>query len=248
MRSLSGVCVLVAFVALSACVNQEPMAAATAEPKAASAEQPAPPAQALAEKSEAAAPAAEAEAKESAPAQAAAVETPKAAAPTTAVAATAKPAPVASARQHFTNAKGLAIIKESEGLRLEAYSYAGQWLVGYGHSATAKPGMKITEAQAEDLLRQDLGVCEKAIGDAVSVPVSSNEFSAMVSLCYNIGWQNFVASSVVRRLNAGDREGAGDAFLMWTKATVNGQRVSLPHLEERRARERALFLDPGESA
>lgn len=248
MRQLSNVCVAVACVALTACVSEDDRLAASAssqkepvtapieaaKPKAAIETKVEPAKEALAADTVTAAPAAQV--------QAPARPEPAAGKPAT------TPAKTASARQLSTNAAGLAIIKESEGLRLEAYSYAGQWLIGYGHSATTKPGMKITAAQAEDLLRQDLAVCEKAIGDAVTVPINANEFSAMVSLCYNIGWQNFAASSVVRRLNAGDREGAADAFLMWTKATVAGERVTVPHLEERRQRERALFLSLGESA
>lgn len=260
MRIRSSVAVIAALFALSACVNQEAKVTSTGEaPKSepaataeTSAAQPEPEKQAAKEQAaEAPAPEKEAAAEPAAPpapAKAPAVEKSAAAEAPAETQVAKKSAPVGSARQHFTNDRGIAIIKESEGLRLEAYSYAGQWLIGYGHSATAKPGMKISEAQAEDLLRQDLGVCEKAIADAVSVPVSSNEFSAMASLCYNIGWQNFAASSVVRRLNNGDHAGAADAFLMWTKGTVNGQRVSLPHLEQRRQREKELFLSEGESA
>jgi lysozyme len=246
MRSVWSVWFVAALLTLSACVNQEPKAASTGEPP-----QAAPKAETAAAKAETAAAKTEstaAKAGTAKPAAPASAETSAAEKPAAAAAVAKKPATVASASQHFTNDRGIAIIKESEGLRLEAYSYAGQWLIGYGHSATAKSGMKITEAQAEDLLRQDLGVCEKAIADAVTVPVSANAFSAMASLCYNIGWQKFAASSVVKRLNAGDREGAADAFLMWTKGTINGERVSLPHLEVRRQRERALFLSEEENA
>jgi len=268
MRKLWGVCVVASLVALSACINQEtkvadtgapPEAAPKSEPAAAAKAEPAAPAadattaqktseKPPAEKATSANQAAAAAAPAPAQTQTATVTKPETAQAPAAVPAAKKLATVGSANQQFTNDKGIAIIKESEGLKLAAYQYAGQWLIGYGHSATAKPGMTITEAQAEDLLRQDLGVCEKAIADAVTVPVSSNEFSAMASLCYNIGWQNFAASSVVRRLNAGDRQGAADAFLMWTKGTVNGERVSLPHLEVRRQREKELFLSAGESA
>lgn len=137
-----------------------------------------------------------------------------------------------------TNAAAIAIIKTSEGLRLEAYQLGGAWYIGYGHAKTAKPGMTITETEAEALLRQDLKVCEDASATAVTVPVTENEFSAMVSLCYNVGPRSFAGSSVVRKLNAGDRAGAADAFLLWNKAGG----VVIPHLVERREKERALFL------
>ncbi|MBB5520037.1 lysozyme [Amphiplicatus metriothermophilus] len=136
------------------------------------------------------------------------------------------------------NEAGLAIIKQSEGLRLEAYSAGGRWYVGYGHSRTARPGMKITEAQAEALLREDVRDAEEGVKRVVTVPVNENEFSAMVSLAYNLGVGAFARSPVVARLNAGDRKGAADAFLTHNKA---GGKVN-EHLTRRRELERALFL------
>lgn len=143
-----------------------------------------------------------------------------------------------------TNPEGLALIKDSEGLRLDAYQHLDGWYIGYGHAISSKPGTRITEAEAERLLRDDLAVCESAIQDTVTHPVSSNEFSAMASLCFSIGWQRFASSTVVKKVNAGDREGAAKAFLLWTRGTVNGERVSLPLLQDRRQKEKALFLKP----
>jgi lysozyme len=143
-----------------------------------------------------------------------------------------------------TNAAAIAIIKESEGLRLEAYTDGVRWLIGYGHTATAKKGMRITETQAEELLRRDLAVCENAIAGAISVPVTENEFGAMASLCYNLGTGNFAKSPVVAKINAGDYAGAADAFLTHTRGTMNGVKQEIPHLKTRREKERALFLTP----
>ncbi len=172
-----------------------------------------------------------------------------ASAPPPVVAAPAPPAakPDASrapASSWKTNAAAVAIIKESEGLRLEAYTDGVRWLIGYGHTATAKKGMRITEAQAENLLRQDLAVCENAIAKIISVPVTENEFGAMASLCYNMGTGNFAKSPVVTKLNAGDYAGAADAFLTHTRGTLNGVKQEIPHLKTRREKERALFLAP----
>lgn len=148
-----------------------------------------------------------------------------------------KPAP-----EWKTNAAALHIIEESEGLRLTAYRYAGQWLIGYGHSKDVKAGMTISQAQAEAFLKDDLRACEEAVAGAVTVPVTENEFGAMVSLCFNIGSQSFARSSVVRLLNPGNRAGAADAFLLWNKGTIGGVRQEIPHLTERRKKERNLFL------
>ena len=138
------------------------------------------------------------------------------------------------------NDAGLNIIKESEGLRLEAYNLGGQWLIGYGHSRTAEAGMTITEAQAEQLLREDVRDSEDAVRRMVLVPVNENQFSAMVSLAYNMGSGGFSRSTVLEALNEGDYEQAADNFRNHNR----GGGEVIPHLTERREKERALFLTP----
>lgn len=138
------------------------------------------------------------------------------------------------------NDSGLQIIKESEGLRLEAYNLGGQWLIGYGHSRTARAGMTITEAEAERLLREDVRASEDAVRSMVEVPVNRNQFSAMVSLAYNLGSGGFSRTTVLERINRGDYQGAADGFLNHNKA---GGKV-IEHLTHRREKERELFLTP----
>ncbi|MEL7028189.1 MAG: lysozyme, partial [Pseudomonadota bacterium] len=142
------------------------------------------------------------------------------------------------------NRAGLEIIKESEGLRLEAYQLGGQWLIGYGHAATAEPGMIISEAKAEELLRSDLRATEDGLKRILTVPVNENEFSAMVSLAYNLGIGGFQKTVVFERINRGDRQGAADGFLRHDRARIGGELKSVPHLTERRQKERELFLKP----
>ncbi|WDI32057.1 lysozyme [Hyphococcus flavus] len=138
------------------------------------------------------------------------------------------------------NAEGLQIIKESEGLRLEAYNLGGQWLIGYGHSRTARAGMTITESEAEQLLREDVRDSEDAVKRMVEVPVNENQFSAMVSLAYNLGSGGFSRTTVLERINQGDYQGAADGFLNHNRA---GGQVN-EHLTHRREKERELFLKP----
>ena len=146
-----------------------------------------------------------------------------------------------------TGEKGLALIKQFEGLELEAYQcVAGVWTIGYGHTRTAQPGMRITESEAEELLREDLEVKEEAVRDLITVPLNQNEFDALASFVYNIGAGNFRRSTLRRKLNAGDRAGAADEFLRWNKARVNGELMVMRGLARRRAAERELFLTPVE--
>lgn len=148
-----------------------------------------------------------------------------------------RPAP-----EWHTSTAALAIIRHAEQLRLKSYSLAGQWLIGYGHAGDTVEGMEITPAKAEAYLEADIKSCEVAVADAVAVPVTRNEFSALVALCYNIGNANMAKSSVVRRLNRQDRQGAADAFLLWTHATIDDVHQVCASLVDRRRKERALFL------
>lgn len=166
--------------------------------------------------------------------------------PTLAAPTVSEPAPAVDAelghpanRNLRINEAGLAIIKASEGLRLDAYQSGGRWFIGYGHSG-AEPGSHISEAEADRLLRQDVASAEAGVRRLVMVPVNENEFSAMVSLAYNLGVGGFGRSSVLARLNDGDSPGAADAFRIYVRA---GYQV-IEHLKERREKERTLFLTP----
>lgn len=138
-------------------------------------------------------------------------------------------------------------IKRWEGLELEAYKdIAGIWTIGYGHTArsgnppTPVAGMKISADEAKAILDRDLAQYEKAVQDSIHVPLTQNQYDALVSLCYNIGPAGFKGSTVVRRLNSGDYSGAAEAILMWNKA---GGKVS-KGLVNRRTAEKELFLTP----
>jgi lysozyme len=139
---------------------------------------------------------------------------------------------------------GLDLLKEREGLRLEAYyCQAGVLTIGYGHTSAAgeplvRPGMKISKEEAERILIDDLRKYENAVKRLVKVNITPNQYSALVSLCYNIGEGAFSKSTVLKRVNAGDYHGAAKAFAMWNKA---GGKVS-NGLVKRRAMEASLFL------
>ena len=140
-----------------------------------------------------------------------------------------------------TNAAGIALIKEFEGKRLTAYpdpATGGKpWTIGYGATLGVKPGMTITEAEAEAFLRRDLVRFEAAVSDSVRVKLTGNQFSACVSLAFNVGSSAFSKSTLVKRINAGDIDGAAEQFARWNRAAG---RV-MPGLTQRRAAEAKLF-------
>lgn len=136
-------------------------------------------------------------------------------------------------------AKGLALIKSFEGLRLTSYKCpADVWTVGYGSTGPhVKPNTTITEAQADKLLQDDLDRFEASV--ARHAPnATQNQFDAMVSLAFNIGTGAFEKSTLLRKFKAGDVAGAAAGFAAWKNA---GGR-ELPGLVRRRAAERALFV------
>jgi hypothetical protein len=100
--------------------------------------------------------------------------------------------------------------------------------------------MTITAAEADEILSRDLARFEKAVEKNVKVPLTQNQYDALVSLCFNIGPTGFANSTVVKRLKESDYSGAADAFLKWSRAG-NQTQLLLP----RRKRERALFLKDG---
>jgi lysozyme len=139
-----------------------------------------------------------------------------------------------------TGVYDLSLIKEFEGLRLEAYLCPAKvWTIGYGHTKTAKPGMRITEGGAEALLRHDLEWVESTINKNVKVPLTQNQYDALASFIYNVGAGAFRKSTLLRLLNQGDYTGAAGQFQRWNKA---GGKV-LRGLTRRRQAEAEKFRD-----
>ena len=138
-----------------------------------------------------------------------------------------------------TSQKGIDLIKKFEGCRLEAYKCpAGVWTIGYGHTKGVKDGMIISLEQAKEFLREDLRIFEQAVEACVKVPLSQNQFDALVSFCYNCGSGALKTSTLLRLLNEGKYSSAADQFLRWNKA---GGKV-LVGLTRRREEEREMFL------
>lgn len=138
-----------------------------------------------------------------------------------------------------TNSLGLQIIKDFEGCGLKAYICpSGVWTIGYGHTASVKPDMVITQLDAERLLKQDLLRFEQGVTSLVKVPLTPNQFSALVSFAFNVGINALRTSTLLRLLNNKDYKGAAKEFLRWDKGN-NGK--PLPGLTKRRKAEQDLF-------
>ena len=141
------------------------------------------------------------------------------------------------------NAKGLELIKQFEGLKLDAYlCAAGVPTIGYGHTGNVKLGQRISLLEAEKLLEADLKRFEAGVqilvGDA---PTTSDQFSALVSFAFNLGLAALKASTLLKRHKAGLIKEASERFLDWNKARVNGQLIPLKGLTRRRSAEARLY-------
>lgn len=113
---------------------------------------------------------------------------------------------------------GLDLIEQSEGFRSSVYDdIAGLATIGYGHRVLpgeSFPG-PITEAQAEALLQADVATAEQAVNRLVTVPLTQEQFDALVDFVFNLGPGNFASSTLLKDLNAGQMDAAAQQILIW---------------------------------
>ena len=135
--------------------------------------------------------------------------------------------------------RGLALIRQFEGLRLAAYKCsAGISTIGWGTTKGVKMGMEITRDEADRLLLEDAQRFADHVKALVKVPLNQNQTDALVSFVYNVGPAAFGKSTMLKLINQGLLEDAANQFLRWNRA---GGQV-LAGLTRRRIAERELFL------
>lgn len=134
---------------------------------------------------------------------------------------------------------GLSLIKEFESCRLKAYMPTPDDVptIGWGHTKGVKMGDTCTQAQADAWLAEDVAQFEEAVNQAVTVPLTQNEFDALVSFAYNVGSGALRSSTLLKLLNDSDYDGAALQLLRWDKQAGK----PLPGLTRRRKAEKALF-------
>lgn len=141
------------------------------------------------------------------------------------------------------------LVKKFEGLHkvgkdgmVRAYRCpAGKWTIGYGHTKGVRSGMTITPEEAEKLLYDDLEDHANAVRRRVKVDLTQAQFDALTSFVFNLGEGNFRKSTLLKKLNRGDYDGAALEFGKWNKARENGVLKVFPGLTRRRTAEAALF-------
>ena len=145
-----------------------------------------------------------------------------------------------SKRMRVLSKEGLALIKKFEGCELTSYQDSvGVWTIGYGHTKGVVEGMIITQAEAGEMLEEELPEYEGYINELVDEELEQCEFDALVAWVYNLGPTNLRESTLLKILNEGDKEGIPAQIRRWNKAggqTLNG-------LIRRREAEALLFQD-----
>ena len=138
------------------------------------------------------------------------------------------------------SASALVGIAVHEGFRSTAYTPVPGDVatIGFGTTEGVRLGDSISVERALIRLMQDATKFEKAVKRCAPVPMYPYEFSAYVSLTYNIGETAFCSSTLAKKLNAGDYKGACDQILRWDK--FKGQ--PLAGLAKRRQQEHQMCL------
>lgn len=138
-----------------------------------------------------------------------------------------------------TSDRGRGLIKQYEGLRLQAYRCpAGVPTIGWGHTEGVKMGQRITEQQAEQLLTEDLAPVERLL-NTMHIDFRQEQFDALASWIFNLGRGTFVSSTLCKRLQAGAAdEQVADEIVRWVHASGR----PLVGLMRRRVQEANMFL------
>jgi lysozyme len=139
-------------------------------------------------------------------------------------------------------AAGLELIKSFEERRYIAYKPTPNdvWTIGDGHTKGVKEGDICDDPQADAWLIEDSAGAAAEVDSDVTVALTDDEFDALVCLTFNIGRGAFRGSTLLKRLDAGDYQGAAQQFLVWNKQAGK----ELAGLGRRRAAEKALFETP----
>jgi lysozyme len=164
--------------------------------------------------------------------------------------------------------KAINIIKSFEGIEdgdpttvnLDPYLCpANYWTIAWGHLVLDASGNKlkgldskkeayaiypngVTLQEAEILLQDDVRKFSAGVLKLVKHPINNNQFSSLVSFVFNLGINSLKISTLLKKLNKGDIEGAADQFIVWNKIRVDGVLVISNGLVRRRKMERDLFL------
>ena len=133
-----------------------------------------------------------------------------------------------------------ACVSSAEGLRQYAYNDpVGIPTICFGETRGVRLGDSATVDQCKAMLGARIEEFGAGVDRCVKVPMPDTRKAAFVSFAYNVGVDKFCKSTLVKKANAGDADGACNELLRWTKAAG----IELPGLVKRRQEERRLCLE-----
>lgn len=142
--------------------------------------------------------------------------------------------------------KCIDLIKQFEGFFDKAYycpahvETIGFGTIRYKNGNKVKIGDTITMKEAEDELMFEVSKCEKYL---VGLNINQNQVDACLSFMYNLGANNFLYSTLYKKIKANPNDlSIADEFMRWNKARVNGKLVELKGLTRRRKAESDLYF------
>jgi lysozyme len=112
------------------------------------------------------------------------------------------------------------------------------WTIGFGHTGDVRPGERWSKAKALRVLVSDIRWAAKAVARNVKVPLTTRQRIALISLVFNCGPGAIEGSTLQRKLNNRNYDGAADELLEWSHAGG----VVVEGLLNRRKEERWMFL------
>ena len=138
------------------------------------------------------------------------------------------------------------LASESEGISLRAYQDGAKvWTICQGHTGGVKPGMAVTQAQCNAFLKSDIGHSFAALSRSVKVPMSEPQRAGLADWMFNVGEPAAAKSSLIRKLNAGDKAGACNELTRWVIVAGKDCRIrqnNCTGIVTRREQERELCL------
>lgn len=142
------------------------------------------------------------------------------------------------AKEWVYTKSGYDLTKHWEQCRLVAFKHKGDvWTIGWGHTRGVHEGQTCTQAEADAWLVADLVFAQLEVQTHVSIPITQNEYNALVDFVYNLGGGAFEKSTLRADLNAGNFAAAADEFKKWDHAAGK----ELAGLLARRQEEAELF-------
>ncbi|MGF1842271.1 lysozyme [Vibrio clamense] len=145
-----------------------------------------------------------------------------------------------------TSENGLRHVAGEEGCRLKPYQCSADvWTAGLGHTQGVTPGVRLTERQVAEYFVEDIAAAERVVSKYITQTPSQGEFDMMVSFVYNLGAGNFAASTLLKKFNQGDGEGACNEYRRWVFVNGKDCRLKQSHcagIPKRRAKEQSVCL------